>query len=279
MTARSYLFVPATRPDRYERALASGADAVIVDLEDAVAAPDKAAARDALRAWLAGRAPAAPGVIVRVNAAGTRWHDDDLALCMRPGVAGVLVPKAESADALHALAAQRSGLQVIALIESARGLANARAIGNTSGVTRLAFGSIDLALDLGLRGASEDDLAPHRAELVLASRLSGLPAPIDGVTASIDDVALLRNDVQRARRLGFGAKLCIHPKQLASVHEGLAPSEAEQAWARRIVAAAGAAGGAAVAVDGAMVDRPVLQRAQSILDEAQRGAASAAQRP
>jgi citrate lyase subunit beta / citryl-CoA lyase len=268
MAPRCYLFVPATRPDRFERALASGADAVIIDLEDAVAANDKPSARAALQQWLGGRRPDAPQVIVRINAAATPWHAGDLALCADAGVAAVMWPKAERADALHAAARSRHGLRVIALVETARGIANARHIAGTPGVARLAFGSLDLALDLGLRGHDEDDLAPHRAELVLASRLAGLPAPIDGVTPSIDDDKRLNADVQRARRLGFGAKLCIHPRQLPAVRRGLAPSEADLQWARRIVQAAGSAEGAAVVVDGTMVDTPVLLRARAILDEA-----------
>lgn len=265
---RCYLFVPASRPDRYERALASGADAVIIDLEDAVAASDKPAARASLQQWLARRAADAPRIVVRINAAGTPWHGDDLALCAHTSVHAVMWPKAERADALHAAARVRHDLRVIALVESACGIACARELAGAPAVTRLAFGSLDLALDLGLRGHGEDDLAPHRAELVLASRLADLPAPIDGVTPAIDDDATLRADAQRARRLGFGAKLCIHPRQLAPVREALGPSANELAWAQRIVAAAGSAGGAAVSVDGTMVDTPVLLRAQALLDEA-----------
>lgn len=277
MPPRSYLFVPASRPDRYERALASGADAVIIDLEDAVAAADKPSARASLLQWLGRRAPDAPRIVVRINAAGTPWHDDDLASCAHPGVQAVMWPKAERADAMHAVARVRGDLRVIALVESARGIAQARELAAAPGVERLAFGNLDLALDLGLRGHDEDDLAPHRAEVVLASRLAGLPPPIDGVTPALDDEARLRSDVQRARRLGFGAKLCIHPRQLPMVRQGLAPSEAELQWALRIVSAAGSAEGAALAVDGTMVDMPVLLRASAILDEA--AAAGAAQAP
>jgi citrate lyase subunit beta/citryl-CoA lyase len=267
MAPRSYLFVPASRPDRYERALASGADAVIIDLEDAVAPADKGSARESLRRWLQARPAGARGVVVRINAHGSAWHGDDFALCALPAVASVMLPKAERADAMNAIAALRPDLHVIALIESALGIANARVLAALPVVERLAFGNLDLALDLGLRGHGEDDLAPHRAEVVLASRLAGLPPPADGVTAAIDDDARLRADVQRARRLGFGAKLCIHPRQVAAVHDGLAPSDAERAWARRVVDAAGSAAGAAVAVDGTMVDMPVLRRARAILDE------------
>lgn len=268
MPPRSYLFVPASRPDRYERALASGADAVIIDLEDAVAPADKAAARDSLRQWLQARRGDASGVVLRINALGTPWHGEDFALCALPAVASVMLPKAERADAMNAVAALRPALHVIALIESALGVANARALAALPVVQRLAFGNLDLALDLGLRGHGEDDLAPYRAEVVMASRLAGLPAPIDGVTAAIDDDERLRTDLQRARRLGFGAKLCIHPRQVPVVHLGLAPGEAELEWARRVVQAAGSAEGAAVAIDGTMVDTPVLLRARAILDEA-----------
>ena len=268
MPPRSYLFVPASRPDRYERALASGADAVIIDLEDAVAPADKASARESLRRWLHARPTAAPGVVLRINAHGTPWHGDDFALCALPAVAAVMLPKAEQAEAMNAVAALRPALRVIALVESARGVAQARTLAALPVVQRLAFGNLDLALDLGMRGHGEDDLAPHRAEIVLASRLAGLPPPVDGVTTAIDDDARLRADVQRARRLGFGAKLCIHPRQVRVAHEELAPSAAELAWARRVVQAAGSAEGAALAVDGTMVDMPVLLRARALLDEA-----------
>jgi len=268
MPPRSYLFVPASRPDRYERALASGADAVIIDLEDAVAPADKAAARDSLRQWLQARPADAAGVVLRINAHGTPWHGEDFALCALPAVASVMLPKAERAEAMNAVAALRPTLHVIALIESALGVANARALAALPVVQRLAFGNLDLALDLGLRGHGEDDLVVHRAEVVMASRLAGLPAPIDGVTTAIDDDERLRTDVQRARRMGFGAKLCIHPRQVPLVRQGLAPGDAELAWARRVVQAAGSAEGAAVAIDGTMVDMPVLLRARAILDEA-----------
>jgi len=271
---RTYLFVPANRPDRYERALASGADAVIIDLEDAVAPDHKATARQTLQQWLAARPAGAPRVVVRINAPGTAGHGDDFALCALPAVRAVMLPKAERTDDASAIAALRPDLRVIALVESALGIAQARALAASPTIERLAFGNLDLALDLGLRGHSEDDLAPYRAELVLASRLAGLPAPIDGVTTAIDDEAVLRADVQRARRLGFGAKLCIHPKQLPLVRAGWLPNAAELAWAQRVVQAAGSAEGAAVAVDGTMVDAPVLQRAQALLDEAAAGATS-----
>jgi len=156
---------------------------------------------------------------------------------------------------------------LLPLVESAAGLAGLPALAAAPGVLRLAFGSIDLQVDLGLKDATEDELLPFRLQLVLASRLAGIGAPLDGVSTAIDDEARLVQDVQRARRLGFAGKLCIHPRQVAVVNQGLAPSAAELDWARRVLAAAGSAGGAAVAVDGKMVDKPVLLRAEALLRE------------
>jgi citrate lyase subunit beta/citryl-CoA lyase len=264
--SRAWLFVPGNRPERFDKALAAGADQVIIDLEDAVPPADKAAARVALVTWLA---TTAARVAVRINAADTAWFAEDLMLVDQPAVAAVVLPKAEDPALLAALAARRQGLALVPLIESAAGIAAARAMAAAPGVERLAFGHLDLQVDLGLRGASEDDLLPYRAEIVLASRLAHIAAPLDGVTTAIDDAEGLAADVARARRLGFGGKLCIHPKQVGSVRAGFAPAEAEIAWAQRVLAAAAQAGGAAIAVDGKMVDRPVMLRAEAILRHAQ----------
>jgi len=263
-SARSYLFVPADRPERYAKALASGADAVIVDLEDAVAASAKDGARAALAAWLDG---GGAGVAVRINDAASAWFDADLSLVARAGVAAVVVPKAERAVDLARVRAAAPHAPVVALIETAAGVDGVREIARAPGVARLAFGSIDLALDLGIEedASGGDELLVFRSALVLASRLANLAAPIDGVSTAIDDAAAVEADTRRARRLGFGAKLCIHPRQLGAVHAAFVPSADELAWAGRVVAAAEHAGGGAVAVDGRMVDRPVLARAHALL--------------
>jgi citrate lyase subunit beta/citryl-CoA lyase len=156
---------------------------------------------------------------------------------------------------------------VLPLVESALGFGQRLALAHADHVERLIFGHIDFQADLDMR-CSEDELLPFRVALVLASRLAGIAAPIDGVTTAIDDADLLQADALRARRLGFGGKLCIHPRQVAAVNRCFAPSEDEIAWARRVTAADAASGGAAVAVDGKMVDRPVVLRAQAILAEA-----------
>jgi citrate lyase subunit beta/citryl-CoA lyase len=262
LPARSLLFVPADRPDRFDKAWASGAQAVIVDLEDAVPPARKAQARAALASWLAAERP----VTVRVNAAGTPWFEEDLALARLPGVAALMLPKAEQVDTLRAVA--ELGRPLLPLIESALGLANVQALARVPGVQRLAFGAIDFQLDLGL--ADDVDLWPYRSQLVLASRVAALAAPIDGVSTAIDDAAALVAEVQRARREGFGGKLCIHPKQLAPVQAGFAPSAQDLAWAERVLEAAGRSEGAAVALDGRMIDRPVILRAQAFVDEAER---------
>jgi citrate lyase subunit beta / citryl-CoA lyase len=262
VNVRSYLFVPGNRPERFAKALAAGAHAVIVDLEDAVPPAQKDAARAAVAHWLSAAQP----VLVRVNAVGTPWFDDDIRVCEGPGVAGVVLPKAESADAIAAIRLRvGERTPVLPLIETARGLWDSLGVARAAGVARLIFGSIDFQADVGI---TDDELVHARSQLVLASRVAEIAAPVDGVTTAIDDVEALRRDTLRARSLGFGAKLCIHPKQIAAVNEAFRPSEAQIAWARRVVEADAAANGAAVAVDGKMVDRPVLLKARAILSEA-----------
>ncbi len=258
---RSYLFVPGDRPERIAKARSSGADAVIVDLEDAVAPAHKGAARDAV----AGALDAAQPVVLRINGADTGWFADDARLAAHPGVAAVLLPKAASADAVAELRLACGGKPVLALVESAAGMANLPALSAAPGMARLVFGSIDFQLDLDI---SDDDqaLLPFRMQLVLASRVANLPPPVDGVTTALDDVACIEHDARRARSVGFGAKLCIHPRQVAIVNGAFSPTADELSWARRVVDTAAASGGAAVAVDGKMVDAPVLARARRLLD-------------
>lgn len=269
--ARAALFVPATRADRIPKALASGADAVIVDLEDAVAPQDKDSARAALDVALAHQhrasatAPSAgPALWVRVNT-GAPWSDQDLALCARhAAVQAVVVPKAESAQQMQAAFEACGRKPLVALIETAEGYARRDDVASHPAVKRLAFGSIDFQLDLGISGEG-DALLVFRSGLVLASRLAGLPAPLDGVTVEVANPEVVAADAARARALGFGGKLCIHPQQVGPVNAAFSPSPAEIEWAQRVVAACEASAGAAVAVDGKMVDKPVLLRAQALL--------------
>ena len=260
MTALDFvspLFVPADRPERFEKAAASGADAIILDLEDAVAPKRKDAARAALRADFTPLP-----VFVRVNGIGTPWHEADVAAAANLSVAGIILPKSEWGVRLDMLL-EECVVPVLALIETAHGLAEARRIASLDGVARLVFGSIDFCADLGAAHTREALLAA-RSELVLASRLAGLLAPIDGVTTAIDDAALVSADARHALDLGFGGKLAIHPKQIEPILKGFRPDAAEIEWARKVLAS----GDGAAAVDGAMVDEPVRVRARAVLKRA-----------
>lgn len=270
--ARTFLFVPADRPERHARALATGAGGVIVDLEDAVAPERKATARSGLADSFAALPEAdRKRLLVRINAGGTPWHEDDRAavgkMVAQGFIAGVVLPKAEQLADLRQLA-QAVGPRgvLVPLIESAAGLEAVNELAAAPQVLRLAFGNLDFQADLGLAcDADEAELVPVRLALLLASRRAGLPAPIDGVTPDWRNAQRLSVDAARARRGGFGAKLCIHPDQVAPVHAALGPNAEELAWARRVIDAIRTAGGGVVSLDGRMVDAPVVRLAQRLL--------------
>jgi len=260
--SRTWLFVPASRPDLFAKAAASGADEILLDLEDAVGDADKPAARQAVARWLEeGR-----GAWVRVNGPATPWYDGDVAAIRdRPGLAGVMLAKADASEAVARLrAALPAGVGVVPLVESARAVHHVVEIASC-GATRLAFGSLDYALDLGCDPV-DDALLLARSSLVQASRIAGLPGPLDGVATELYDQEVVESAARYARRLGFGGKLCVHPAQLAAVRAAFAPAPAEVEWARSVLAAAGS-GGAATGVDAHLVDKPVLDRARRLLVE------------
>lgn len=263
--ARTYLFVPGTRADRFAKALASAADAVILDLEDAVSPEDKPVARAAVAQWLSEAAAADHArVVVRINDSTSAWFADDLRAMREAGVAAVLLPKAESGEQIAETRNALPGASVLALIESARGVMAADVIA-AAGTSRLVFGTLDFALDLDIDIADDDTgLAYAASRIAIASRVSGLPAPVAGVTPQLDDRARLLCDLGASRRLGFGAKLCIHPAQVPPIHAALRPSDEALAWAHRVLAAIDASPGA-VRLDGRMVDRPVVLQAQRTL--------------
>ena len=249
---RSVLYMPASNAKAVDKARTLACDAVILDLEDAVPADAKDAARGALAIGFTHKP-----VIVRINGVGTPWHAADLAALGTLRPAAVMLPKAE--DVASVLAIARYGA-VVALIETAKGVANARALAGSGAVCRLAFGSIDLAADLGCEHGREA-LAYARGEFVLASNLGRLPPPLDGVTTDIADGERVADDARHARRLGFGGKLIVHPAQVGAVLGAFRPSAEQAAWARRVLASGDGAG----AVDGSMVDEPVRKQARSIL--------------
>ena len=269
--ARSFLFVPANRPERFAKALASGAGAVIIDLEDAVAPGAKPAARAQLaQAWSGFTGPEQARLVVRVNAVGTPWHLEDLQLMANlaaEGLGGVVLPKAEYPDMLRTLAAHTgTPCALLPMVETAAGLAAIDALADCPRVCRLVFGNLDFQADVGMAcGPDEAELAPVRLALVLASRRAGLAAPVDGVTAALQDPDQLRRDTARSRRFGFGARLCIHPAQVAVVNAGLGPSAMEVDWALRVLAHQQRTGEGVFTLDERMVDAPVLKLAQRTL--------------
>ncbi|MDF1778451.1 MAG: CoA ester lyase [Rhizobiaceae bacterium] len=259
------LFVPANKPERLPKALAAAHDAVIIDLEDAVAAADKEAARNALFHARSALQKTDVAVFVRVNAIETQWHAVDIGLCAELPLAGIMLPKSESGaqiDRLRSAIPER--LICLALVETAKGIDNLQEIATRA--DRLAFGSIDYCVDLGCGHDRLALLGPRQA-CVTASKLAGLPAPLDGVTTTFRDVETVRDDAAHAAMLGFGGKMLIHPAQIEPARTGLAPSPEMVAWANRILAA-GTNG--ATALDGMMIDEPVLLRAQGIRARAKR---------
>jgi citrate lyase subunit beta / citryl-CoA lyase len=267
--AITWLFVPGDRPGRFDKALAAGADTVILDLEDAVAPRDKAAARSCVREYLAngGRG------CVRVNALGTPWYEDDVhALAGLASLEGIVLPKSESAAALHRVAGDVPGVPLIALIESAAGVLAAQDISASGLVARLALGSLDLALDLDATLTDALLLGP-RVDLVLASRAAGLAGPVDGVATGVHDDDGIRRDSRAARELGYAGKLCIHPYQVPLVAAAFMPSPDQVRWAREVVDAVAARRSAGLEtavfrIGADMVDGPVIERARVLLTRA-----------
>ena len=265
LPARTYLFVPGTRPERFGKALASGADNVVLDLEDAVSPDDKASARSAIATWMESATPTDRSrIVVRINDAGSSWFAADLAALAEAGATSVLLPKAESAAQVAQTQDALPRTSVLALIESARGVSEVDDIA-AAGVQRLVFGTLDFALDLAIDISTDAaGLGYAASRIAIASRLAGLPSPVAGVTPQLDDEERLLSDLADARRFGFGAKLCIHPRQVQPIHAALHPTAQAVDWAQRVLAADAESPGAA-RLDGRMIDRPVVLAARRTL--------------
>lgn len=262
-----FLFVPGTRPERFTKALDSGADGVIIDLEDAVAAEDKQTARNAIRtAWPTFNTKQKKRLIIRSNSPGSQFYAADLILAQELDVACLLIPKSESLDQINGAVQILPNTAIIPMIETAIGLDRINDIATAEQVLRLALGNLDLQADLGMVcDSQESELQTARFQIVLASRLAQIAPPIDGVTSSTDDIERISNDAERAKRIGFGGKLCIHPKQVPLIKATFLPSAEEIAWAFRVIEADKASKGGAVKLDGRMIDRPVVLLAQRTL--------------
>jgi citrate lyase subunit beta/citryl-CoA lyase len=278
---RSFLFAPGNHARRVEKALSLDADAVILDLEDAVATAEKRATRDAVIAALA--RPRRALLYVRVNAVDTEFCYGDLAAVVRPGLDGVILPKVEStaglvtADWLLGQLEREQGLMprtidLVPIIETARGLNQIDAIlAAGTRVKRVAFGAGDFTLDVNMAWSrGEAELAYARAKIVTASRAAGIEAPFDTVWVDLADEEGLEASARTALGFGFQGKMCIHPNQIAVVNRVFTPSEAEIAFAERVVVAfarAEAEGSAAIQLDGKFIDYPILYRAQRVLEK------------
>lgn len=270
---RSYLYVPGDRPDRLARAFERGADAIIVDLEDAVAEADKDAALATVLDWIPDRAPGE--LWLRVAAASRRRHELAM-LADSPAVTGFLLAKVDGAGALtdadRVLSEHGSDAVVSAIIESAAALEHVRAIAGGPRVRHIQLGEADLRADLRLPlDAGDEALMPARLALVYAAAAAGIRPPVASASRDYRDLDALRASTARARALGFVGRTCIHPSQIPVVNEVLTPSADELARAAAVVSAYEAAGGSAVSgPDGTMLDLAVVRSAQLTLGLAPR---------
>lgn len=257
--ARTLLYVPGHRPDRFGKAAASGADHIVLDLEDAVGPELKTEARHNVHRWLAEGGPG----LVRINGVDSPWYKEDVAMLAHHPCA-VILPKAASPDQVTALLKRRpDGSCVVAILETAAGILAARRLCSTPGVVRVIFGSADLARELGIDHTDRAALAYARSLVVLASAASGLAPPLDGATTAINDEKVLVGDAEDAAAVGFAGKSCIHPAQVPLVRAAFEPSAEELHWAREVLAAAG--DGSAASLDGEFIGKPIVKRASRIL--------------
>jgi citrate lyase subunit beta/citryl-CoA lyase len=264
--ARSYLYVPGDRPDRFPKALDSGADAVIFDLEDAVAVSLKDDARSLVADALSTAGSAGTEAWVRINA-GTRGLDDLKVIATIGDLTGVFVPKATPVSLGEVLSAV-GGAQVCALVESALGVLHMSEITGIDDVSQLALGEVDLAADLGMSPSPDGrELWPIRLHAVVASAASGCSPPIGPVWIDIPDLDGLASSTQSLRRAGFGARQAIHPSQVAIINDVMSPTPEDLERAARLLElAAQAGGGACVDDDGRMIDEAVLRSARRMLE-------------
>ncbi len=249
---RTFLFAPGDHERRAGKALTLDADAAILDLEDAVATAKKVAARDQVRALL--ERPRTCRAFIRVNAFDTEFCFGDVSAVIGPGLDGIVLPKLESPAQIVAIdwmisALERAqslpdrGIEVMPIIETARGMAALREIATSAAtlgnrVRRLAFGAGDYTLDLGMHWSlGETELEPARAQMVLHSRAAGLEAPIDTVWAELRETEAFAASCARVAALGFQGKMCIHPDQILVANAAFAPSAADIARAKTIAAA------------------------------------------
>lgn len=279
---RSLLFAPGNNARRMEKAVQVGADAVIIDLEDAVPIPDKVATRLAVRSFVIANASARPRLYVRINSLRTQLAFGDLEAITVPGLDSIVLPKAESAADLQAVDLVLShyererdlpvgSIEIQPIIETAVGIRRLDEIAVASRrVKRLSFGSGDFSLDCQMVWEKGNPaLLQNRVEVVVASRAAGLEPPLDTAFPMLDDHDGLFQEVDEARRIGYQGKMAIHPKQVDVINQVFTPTPQEVAFARRVCdtfAAAEQSGSAAFVVDGVFIDYPVVHKARRLLE-------------
>lgn len=264
-SARSFLFVPGDRPERFVKAAAAGAHAIIIDLEDAVSPETKVKARYHARSFL--DKVVGQDILVRINGTDSEFHDEDLALASHKNLAGIILPKADAKSCSELT--RRSGTPVWPLIETVHGLVDLQEIVALQNLGRLLLGTIDLSLDLGVdisHAASQSTLDTARFMLVSNSRLGNLPPPVDGVFTDLNDEIGLQRVAEHARASGMGGMMCIHPGQTAAVHDAFTPSAADLEWAQAVIEAS-VNEKSSFRFRGQMIDMPVLDRARNVLGQ------------
>ena len=267
---RSVLFVPAVRPDRLPKALATGADAVCLDLEDGVSFEQKDDAREKAIALLAERTPDSTEMMLRINEPGSELGERDLSAMLDAGVRpdSLMVPKVSGPDTLRALERRLrpplERLPLIVQIETAAGLAAVEAIAMTTpNVAAMFFGAVDLSAELGC-SVTWDALLYARSRVIAAAALVGVDA-MDTPFMDVSDPKQLASEVAAVQLLGFTGKAAIHPSQVSIIQGGFSPDDEMVAWARRIVEAYETNKGGVLLVEGKLVERPVIASAQRVL--------------
>jgi len=273
---RAALFAPAVRPDFLAKLPDCGADLVIIDCEDATATSAKADGRAAAAATVPYLLAAGCQVTVRVNDPSTQWFAEDVAEGLAPGLAAVIVPKVETVESLDAVAAAldaagHANLGVLAGLETALGVADARLLLAHPRVVGGYFGAEDFTADMGgVRTKSNIELSYVRPAVALAARLAGVPV-LDTIVSDFGDDERLRSEAAEARAMGYAGKMCIHPRQVEIVNNVFTSSDEEVARARRLIAAydaAVASGVAAINFEGQMVDEPLVVQARQVVESA-----------
>jgi citrate lyase subunit beta/citryl-CoA lyase len=271
---RSFLFAPGSNEKLIVKALNSSADAVIIDLEDAVAVAEKENAR-AIAVSIS-IMPRNKPLYIRVNSAKCSFFSEDLASIIEANIDGIVLPKCEEADEiLKVISVIKKNLDIIPLIESAAGLTNLKEIGTASkNISRFAFGAIDYTLDIGAKYTKSGlELLYPRSYMVIVSKVMGLLPPVDTVFPDLKDEKGLRDETVHIKNLGLFGKLAIHPKQISVINEIFTPAEDEIAEARKIVDAFNVSekqGIASIELDGQFIDYPVYKKAQLLLELAKK---------